>query len=135
MLGATLGGGVGRYQGLHGLIIDSLLSAQLVTADGRILEISEDSYPDLFWGIRGAGTNLGIVTSATYQIYRLTNNGLILNSDLVFTGDKVSAYFQTLDSFGTLPAELIPIQAFFWDDESNSVSHQSVLHRSTLTVS
>lgn len=124
LVGATLGAGVGRYQGLHGLIIDALLSVRLVVADGRAIEVSEDSYSDLFWGIRGAGTNFGVITSATYKIHRLTNKGRILNADFVFTGNMTTAYFETLKSFGTFPAELVPTQGFFWDASSNSVSCQ-----------
>ncbi|KAK7750698.1 hypothetical protein SLS62_007398 [Diatrype stigma] len=120
LVGATLGGGLGRYQGLHGLTIDALISVRLVTADGRAIEVSEDSYPDLFWGIRGAGTNFGVVTSATYKIHKLTNKGQILNADFVFTGDATTAYFETLESFGTFPAELVAAQGFFWDANSNS---------------
>ncbi|KAI1744616.1 Glucooligosaccharide oxidase [Xylaria scruposa] len=70
VVGATLGAGVGRYQGIHGLIIDALLS--------------------------------------------------ILNADFIFPGSATSAYFETLKSFGTLPAELVPVQGFFWDEGSNS---------------
>ncbi|KAI3336885.1 Glucooligosaccharide oxidase [Xylariaceae sp. AK1471] len=120
MVGATLGAGVGRYQGIHGLIIDALLSVRLVTADGKLVTVSEESNPDLFWGIRGAGANFGVITSATYKIHKLTNDGQVLNADFVFPGNVTSAYFKTLKAYGTLPAELIPTQGFFWDAGSNS---------------
>ncbi|KAI0147261.1 Glucooligosaccharide oxidase [Xylariaceae sp. FL1272] len=120
MIGVTLGAGVGRQQGLHGLIIDALVSVRLVTATGDIIDVSCKSNPDLFWGIRGAGANFGIVVSATYTVHKLTNGGQILNADMIFTGDKVTAYFQALKAYGTLPAELVPVQGFFWDANSNS---------------
>ncbi|KAI1162265.1 Glucooligosaccharide oxidase [Nemania serpens] len=120
MVGATLGAGVSRLQGLHGLIIDALLSVRLVTADGSLITVSADSNPDLFWGLRGAGSNFGIVTSATYKIHKLVNNGQYLNADFIFPGTATTAYFQALKSFGTLPAKLIPTQGFFWDPGSNS---------------
>ncbi|KAI0201481.1 Glucooligosaccharide oxidase [Astrocystis sublimbata] len=120
MVGATLGGGVGRYQGLHGLVIDALLSVRLVTAAGDVVEVSSESHPDLFWGIRGAGANFGIVTAATYKIHKLTNGGEILNADFVFPGSATAAYFETLKAFGTLPPELVPVQGFFWDERSSS---------------
>ena len=63
MMGATLGGGIGRSHGIHGMIIDALVSVRLVTADGQIIEASEKTNSDLFWGIRGAGQNFGIVVS------------------------------------------------------------------------
>lgn len=58
----TLGAGIGRYQGVFGLLIDSLVSVRLVTADGRLITVSATSNPDLFWAIRGAGSNFGIST-------------------------------------------------------------------------
>lgn len=68
MIGATIGAGVGPYQGLHGLVIDALLSVRLVTASGKIVMASEQEHEGLFWAVRGAGANFGIITSATYKV-------------------------------------------------------------------
>ena len=67
--GLTLGGGMGRLMRKHGLTIDNLLSVDLVTADGRQLHASKDENADLFWGLRGAGPNFGVVTSFEYQLH------------------------------------------------------------------
>ncbi len=67
--GLTLGGGMGRLQRKLGLTIDSLRAVELVTADGRVVRASEEENPELFWGMRGAGPNFGIVTSFEFQLH------------------------------------------------------------------
>ncbi|KAF2644246.1 FAD-binding domain-containing protein [Massarina eburnea CBS 473.64] len=99
LIGVTLGGGVGRFQGIHGLVLDSLLSVRVVTAKGDVVEASKSTNPDLFWGIRGAGTNFGVITSATYKIYPLTNQGDFTYGAFAFLGNGTNAYFDALASF------------------------------------
>jgi FAD/FMN-containing dehydrogenase len=67
--GLTLGGGFGWLTNKHGLTIDNLLSVDIVTADGQRRYASADENPDLFWAIRGAGANFGVVTSFEFRLH------------------------------------------------------------------
>jgi FAD/FMN-containing dehydrogenase len=69
--GITLGGGVGYLTRKFGLTIDSLLAAEIVTANGQLLHVDSQHHPDLFWAIRGGGGNFGIVTRFKFQLHAL----------------------------------------------------------------
>ncbi|KAI4138072.1 MAG: hypothetical protein L6R39_006979 [Caloplaca ligustica] len=68
-LGPGLGGGFGRYMGYYGLILDNIIDMTVVLANGDVTHVSATSNPDLYWGMKGAGQNLGIVTEANFKIY------------------------------------------------------------------
>ena len=70
--GLTLGGGFGWLMAKHGLAADNLLSAEIVMADGSVRTTSADRDPDLFWALRGAGHNFGVVTTFEYRLHPLT---------------------------------------------------------------
>jgi FAD/FMN-containing dehydrogenase len=78
--GLTLGGGVGYLVRKHGLTIDNLLAAELVTADGQILEVDDERHPDLFWAIRGGGGNFGVATRFKFRLHELPSivGGMLL---------------------------------------------------------
>ncbi|HET9722534.1 MAG TPA: FAD-binding oxidoreductase [Actinomycetota bacterium] len=69
--GITLGGGVGFLVRKHGLTIDSLLAAEIVTADGRVLHVDAEHHPDLFWAIRGGGGNFGVATRFRFRLHEV----------------------------------------------------------------
>jgi FAD/FMN-containing dehydrogenase len=69
--GITLSGGIGFLVRKHGLTIDSLLAAEVVTADGSLLKVDADNHPDLFWAIRGGGGNFGVVTRFKFRLHEL----------------------------------------------------------------
>lgn len=67
--GLTLSGGIGWLRGSHGLCIDNLLGAELVTADGVLVRADADQNPDLLWALRGGGGNFGVVTSFQFKLH------------------------------------------------------------------
>ena len=89
--GITLGGGVGYLVRKHGLTIDSLLAADIVTADGQLLRVDADSHPDLFWAIRGGGGNFGVATRFKYRLHEADGfvGGMLV---LPATADTVAGF-------------------------------------------
>jgi FAD/FMN-containing dehydrogenase len=69
--GITLGGGVGYLVRKHGLTIDDLLAADVVTADGELRRVDAENHPDLFWAIRGGGGNFGVATRFRYRLHEV----------------------------------------------------------------
>jgi FAD/FMN-containing dehydrogenase len=85
--GSTLGGGCGWLMRRYGLAIDNLLSADVVTADGRFITASEDDHADLFWALCGGGGNFGVVTSFQFRLHRL--DGPIIAGTLFYPVSRV----------------------------------------------
>jgi hypothetical protein len=102
--GLTLGGGYGWLGGRFGLACDNLLAAEVVTADGRQLTASADENSDLFWGLRGAGANLGIVTRFDYRLHPI---GQVLGGMVIYPMSNGRAALRLFDDFAdTCPDEV-----------------------------
>jgi hypothetical protein len=103
--GLTLGGGIGYLVRKHGLTIDSLLAAELITADGALHVVDAATEPDLFWGIRGGGGNFGVATRFKYALHDLDS---IVGGFLVLpaTTDTIEGFVATAAS---APEELSAI--------------------------
>ena len=103
--GLTLGGGIGWLMRHHGLTIDSLLGAEVVLADGRVVRASHDEHPDLFWALRGGGGDFGAVTGFEFQAHRV--GPMVLGGMLVYPWDAArEALRATRELMETAPDEL-----------------------------
>jgi len=104
--GLTLGGGVGWFVRLWGLAIDSLVSAEVVLADGRTVTANESDEADLFWAIRGGGGNFGAVTSFTFRARPLPNGVVSGGVDLAPDADLAAALTAWRDAMRSAPEKL-----------------------------
>jgi FAD/FMN-containing dehydrogenase len=95
--GITLGGGVGYLVRAHGLTIDDLLAADVVTADGELLRVDAESHPDLFWAIRGGGGNFGVATRFRFGLHDVERvvGGMLL---LPATAETIHAFLSEADA-------------------------------------
>jgi FAD/FMN-containing dehydrogenase len=103
VLGLTLGGGLGWLMGKHGLSIDNVISADLVTADGTFRTVTATDHTDLFWAIRGGGGNFGVVTSIEFQLHPV---GQVLGGMVLYGLDQARDVLRFYRDFcQTLPDE------------------------------
>jgi len=117
--GLTTGGGIGWLGGKYGLASDNLLSADVVTADGRLIRANAEENQDLFWALRGGGGNFGVVTSFTYQLHPV---GPLLAGILahpVAEAKKVLLFYKEWER--QMPDELRCYPALMTDPEAGPV--------------
>jgi len=106
--GLTLNGGLGWLRRKYGLSSDNLVSADVVTADGRFLTASETENPDLFWGIRGGGGNFGIATSFEYRLYPVGPEVMVCF--VLYPGERAKEVLGFCDEYvAQAPEEVSPL--------------------------
>ncbi len=103
--GLTLGGGFGWLSRKYGLTADNLVSADLVTADGKLVHVSAQEHPELFWGLRGGGGNFGIVTLFEFELHPVGPE--ILAGLIVFPADQARDVLTSYRKYvASIPAEM-----------------------------
>ena len=105
--GLTLGGGVGRLQRRFGLTLDSVAAVELVTADGRVVRASEDEEPDLFWGVRGAGWNFGVVTGFELRLHPF--GGTLNRGVLLYPGSQAAEIWSVFRDYALQAPDTVSI--------------------------
>ncbi|KAL8942493.1 MAG: hypothetical protein Q9216_001637 [Gyalolechia sp. 2 TL-2023] len=108
LMGAALGGGHGRYEGLYGLVQDNIVHYNVVLGNGTEIGVNETSHPDLLYALKGAGHNFAIVTSVVESIYPREN---WYQKTYIWTQDKLETVFEALNTFhksanGTTPPRM-----------------------------
>ena len=116
----TLGGGIGMLTGTYGLIVDSLRSVRIATADGCVVTASKHENPDLFWAVKGAGPNFGIVVEAVYEVYPITNGGKVVEGNFFFPASANRTIWKHLAKYDAhLPGKLSVQAGILYDREVN----------------
>lgn len=140
--GLTLGGGIGHLVGLHGLTLDNLIGATVVTAAGGVVHASDDENADLFWALRGGGGNFGIVTDFTFRLhpvgrllggllmYRLEDAGDVVplwRELMLEAPDNLATFAQTTRSGMTGEETTLVSVAYFGEPEEGYEAVQPLL--------
>ncbi|HEU5184749.1 MAG TPA: FAD-binding protein [Gemmatimonadaceae bacterium] len=107
--GFTLGGGIGRLSRAYGLAADNLLSAQLVTADGRLVTVSETENESLFWALRGGGGGFGVVTSFELRLHEMPN--AVWSGALIYRIEDASRVLRVMRDLMLSPSRELSLSA------------------------
>jgi FAD/FMN-containing dehydrogenase len=110
-LGPGLGGGHGWLQGHYGLVSDQYVSLNVVLGNGSLITVDDSS--ELFWALKGAGHNFGVVTSVTSKIYDIQYPNYALET-LIFSGDQVEAVYQTANEQWLTGGTAQPVGLINW---------------------
>ncbi|KAB8220157.1 FAD-binding domain-containing protein [Aspergillus novoparasiticus] len=125
-LGPALGGGHGWLQGRHGLIADQFESMNIVLANGTLVTLDPSS--ELWWAVKGAGHNFGIVTSVTSKIFDIEHKDWAIEI-ITFSGDKVEEIYETINNYllqnGTQPTDVISWS--YWVNDADADANNPVI--------
>ncbi len=111
MAGLALGGGYGHFTARLGLASDNILGAEVVLADGRVVQTDQINEPDLFWALRGGGGNFGVITKLRLQLHPIPD---VSDGTIVFSWEQAQDVFKAYHSMlATVPDELTLMPTFF----------------------
>jgi hypothetical protein len=125
--GLCLRGGLGHLMRRFGLTCDNLAGAQMVTADGKIINTSSEENPELLWALRGGGVNLGVVTSFELKAHRLGPKVMFLMP--IYPADKGTEALRVLQEFVTEAPEELGVTGFYSRMSDNRRLPQSIRNR------
>ncbi|KAL8988152.1 MAG: hypothetical protein Q9177_002732 [Variospora cf. flavescens] len=132
MIGPALGGGFGRYMGYFGLVLDNIIDMTVVLANGDIKQVSATSNPDLYWGMKGAGMNFGIVTQANFKVYDFPTTHWVY-AEFVYADaeHRLDAYFEAVNKINadsSQPKELGTLYSMYAiDPQYSSTDTQPII--------
>ena len=131
--GLALGGGQGWFRRTFGMTCDNLVSADVVTADGRVLTVSASAHPDLFWALKGGGGNFGIVTSFEFRLHQL--GPMVAFAGPVYAMDKARTILRRFADFASSAPDEVNVAAVLWSIPGGPAFPQHLHGREVLIVS
>ena len=130
--GLTLGGGQGWFRRTFGMTCDNLVSAEVVTADGRVLTVSASAHPDLFWALKGGGGNFGIVTSFEFRLHSV--GPMVAFAGPVYAGEKARTILGRFRDFSLGAPDEVNVNAVLWSIPAGSAFPQHLHGREVLII-
>lgn len=116
--GLALGGGLGWLNGLYGLACDNIVAVEMVTAEGELVRASDEENSDLFWAVRGAGANFGVVTSFEFRLHPVAN---VYAGGVVYPVDRALDALLFYDEFANGSPDELTMMGAVWKDEDGEV--------------
>jgi FAD/FMN-containing dehydrogenase len=113
MLGPMLGGGHSILQGYYGTLADNLIEARVVLAEGDAITVSANSNVDMFWALRGAGHNFGIISEYKYKIYDHPNENKWAFVELMFAGHQLEDLYRQINKLSNDGKDMHPVQLVY----------------------
>jgi hypothetical protein len=130
--GLTLGGGQGWFRRTFGMTCDNLVSADVVTADGRLLHVSATAHPDLFWALKGGGGNFGIVTSFEFCLHQL--GPMVAFAGPVYAMDKARTILRRFADFASSAPDEVNAVAVLWSIPAGAAFPQHLHGREVVII-